>query len=63
VCYTKSDLYETRAAGPDARYVSAVTGQGVAAWLDEVLFGHIAPGEHVLEIDYAEYARAEAELA
>ncbi len=63
VCYTKSDLYKDAPASPNARYTSAQTGQGIAAWLDEILFGHLAIGSHSLEIDYAEYARAEAALA
>jgi CobW/HypB/UreG, nucleotide-binding domain len=65
VCFTKSDLY------PDypelgiahARQLSAKSGQGVAAWLNEVLSGEIAGGDQALEIDYSEYARAEAALA
>jgi hypothetical protein len=65
VCFTKSDLY------PDypeigisrARQLSAKSGQGVAAWLNEVLSGSIATGDQALEIDYSEYARAEAALA
>ena len=65
VCFTRSDLY------PDypemgiahARQLSAKSGQGVAAWLNEVLSGAIAGGDQVLEIDYSEYARAEAALA
>jgi Ni2+-binding GTPase involved in maturation of urease and hydrogenase len=69
VVYTKSDLFG--AAGqmrkPERlipqRYVSAQTGQGIAAWLDEVLMGQIAPGARTLNIDYEEYAQAEAALA
>jgi hypothetical protein len=59
IYYTKADLY------PDhpGRRISARTGQGVAAWLDEVLSGDHFSGQRVLEIDYAEYARAEAALA
>jgi len=58
VVYTKADLYGVR----DGRSVSGKTGQGVAAWLDEVLFGSLPVGSKTLDIDYAEYARAEAEL-
>lgn len=65
VCFTKSDLYlqypETGAR--HVRQLSAKSGQGVAAWLDEVLSGTIPAGEQTLEIDYAHYARAEAALA
>jgi hypothetical protein len=65
VCFTKSDLYPDH---PDlgithARRLSAKSGQGVAAWLNEVLSGAIASGDQILEIDYSDYARAEAALA
>ncbi len=65
VCFTKSDLYsdypETGAA--HVRQLSAKTGQGVIAWLNEVFSGEIARADRALKIDYAEYARAEAALA
>jgi hypothetical protein len=35
----------------------------VAAWLDEVLYGDGVAGREILDIDYAQYARAEAALA
>jgi hypothetical protein len=65
VCFTKADLYPDY---PDlgaarVRQLSAKSGQGVAAWLSEVLSGTIPTGDQALEIDYAEYARAEAALA
>src|ERR1700689_4356017 len=65
VCFTKSDLYPEypETAAPHVRQLSAKSGQGVAAWLNEVLSGAIAGGDQVLEIDYSEYARAEAALA
>jgi hypothetical protein len=63
ICYTKSDLYPWAPQATHARYLSAVTGQGVAAWLDELLSGQLAAGSRTLDIDYAEYARAEAALA
>jgi len=65
VCYTKSDLYTyfPQLSGAPVRYLSPLTGEGVDAWLDEVLTGHIQPGAHILEIDYERYARAEASLA
>jgi hypothetical protein len=65
VCFTKSDLspdYPSTAA-EHVRQLSAVTGQGVAAWLDEVLSGTISAATRPLEIDYAQYAQAEAALA
>jgi hypothetical protein len=65
VCFTKSDLYPDypETAAPNVRQLSAKTGQGVAAWLNEVLSGAIATGDQSLVIDYSEYARAEAALA
>ena len=66
VCFTKSDLFpdvpEMRTAAP-VRYLSSLTGDGVTAWLDEVLEGAIASGTKILDIDYEHYARAEARLA
>ena len=65
VCFTKSDLFPDypEIGVPHARQLSAKSGQGVAAWLNEVLSGAIARGDQALEIDYSEYARAEAALA
>ena len=65
VCFTKSDLYPEypETAAPHVRQLSAKSGHGVAAWLNEVLSGTIATGDQALEIDYSEYARAEAALA
>jgi len=50
------------APSPQSRRVSALTGQGVAAWLDEVLNGRLSAGTQLLDIDYARYAAAEAAL-
>ncbi|MGC2398645.1 MAG: GTP-binding protein [Acidobacteriaceae bacterium] len=65
VCFTKSDLYPDYPPLTDGkvRQLSARSGQGVAAWLDEILSGVMARGEKALEVDYSEYARAEAALA
>jgi hypothetical protein len=65
ICVTKSDLHQDHPdiAGAPVRYLSAVTGQGVAEWLDEVLAGDMASGARILDIDYERYARAEAALA
>jgi hypothetical protein len=65
VCVSKADLYPDAEgiAGVDALWVSAKTGQGVEAWLDEILFGSREAGRTTLEIDYARYAQAEAALA
>ena len=48
---------------PGARVLpmAACTGQGIGDWLDAVLAEESA-AQHVLNIDYARYARAEAEL-
>jgi Ni2+-binding GTPase involved in maturation of urease and hydrogenase len=64
VLLTKSDLYPSAPIIPGAvaRRVSAVTGQGVAAWLDEVMEGRLRAGSRILDIDYARYAEAEAAL-
>ena len=65
VCFTKSDLYQQcpETGAQHVRQLSAKSGQGVAAWLNEVLSGTLPIGEQSLEIDYAHYARAEAALA
>jgi len=65
ICFTKSDIYPDR---PEldvsgVRQISAHTGQGIAAWLDEVLAGELSTKKDVLEMDYARYAQAEAALA
>jgi hypothetical protein len=66
VLFTKSDLSQTQpqplAPSPQSRHLSAVTGQGVAEWLDEVLSGRLRAGGQLLDIDYARYAAAEAAL-
>ncbi|HTB12852.1 MAG TPA: GTP-binding protein [Bryobacteraceae bacterium] len=61
VCFTKSDLYPDPPRAVNTRQVSAHTGQGVAAWLDEVMSGKL--GGTTLDIDYDRYAQAEAALA
>ncbi len=64
VCFTKSDLYSDYPSivARHIRQISARTGQGVAAWLDEVLSGGLMAGSQILDIDYEQYARAEAAL-
>lgn len=65
VCFTKADLgFRLPEVGSShVRQLSAKTGQGVAAWLDEILSGTISAGTKILNIDYQQYARAEAALA
>ena len=65
ICVTKSDVYPQL---PDlgvqhVRQISAQSGQGVDAWLDEVLAGEISAHKDVLDIDYERYAQAEVALA
>jgi len=64
ICFTKSDISPEFPAifSRVVRQVSAKTGQGVAAWLNEVLSGEISAGTEILDIDYDQYARAEAAL-
>jgi hypothetical protein len=65
VCFTKSDASSSypKIDVAHVRQISARTGQGVAAWLDEILGGTIPAGERALPIDYEQYAKAEAALA
>lgn len=65
VCFTKIDQHDTFPAIPGApvHYISGLTGEGIAEWLDEVLVGQLPAGRKILNIDYERYARAEAALA
>jgi hypothetical protein len=65
VCLSKADLYPNAADVPDkeVRRLSAKTMQGIAEWLDEILYATLESGITTLDIDYARYARAEAALA
>ena len=65
VCMTKTDVYSDFAEIPHAeiRYISAKSGKGVQEWLDEILSGSYTAGTKTLDIDYEQYARAEAALA
>ena len=66
VLYTKWDRPPGLSAQPPdlpgSRHISALTGQGVAEWLDEILNGRLRAGSRLLDIDYARYAAAEAAL-
>jgi hypothetical protein len=65
ILYTKWDGPPGLSAPPDlpgSRRISALTGEGVAAWLDEILNGRLSAGTRLLDIDYARYAAAEAAL-
>ncbi len=64
VCTTHQDLCQNAPALPfpiDFQ-LSGRTGRGVRAWLDEVLHSHRIPGTRPLDIDYKQYAEAEAAL-
>jgi CobW/HypB/UreG family nucleotide-binding protein len=65
VCVTKSDLYPKLPplGVQHVRQISAQSGQGVVAWLDEMLAGELSAAKDVLDIDYERYAQAEAALA
>ena len=65
VCFTKSDLYPNPSSLPLARtrQLSAKTGQGISAWLDEIMSGSLPLSGATLDIDYKRYAQAEAALA
>jgi hypothetical protein len=64
VAFTKCDLYTEfpPVPAPARRFLSALTGHGVSAWLDEILSGAVPVGRTLLDIDYEHYARAEAAL-
>ena len=68
ICFTKADLHPPCPQFPSGvphipiRQVCSATGQGVLAWLDEVLSGTSSCSGQPLEIDYQQYAQAEAAL-
>jgi hypothetical protein len=64
VCFSKADLYSEFPDLPSgfALRLSAVTGEGVQEWMQEVLAGSRVPGSRLLEVDYQRYADAEAAL-
>lgn len=61
VCTTKSDLYPDGALPADFR-ISAVTGEGIESWLDELFSGRRIAGSRMLTVDYDRYAAEEAAL-
>src|ERR1035441_5452204 len=62
VCFSKADLFDAFPALPDvpARYLSSRTGEGVSAWLDDILGGRFRTGGGVFQNDYERDARAGA---
>jgi hypothetical protein len=65
VCFTKADIHPVvpPISHGSVRQISAKTGQGVPEWIDEVLSGNLTAGSELLDIDYEQYAKAEAALA
>ncbi len=64
ICYSHADLpveFPPIGAGP-IRKLSGRTGEGVRAWLNEVLSGAWIPAHRVPEVDYEIYAQAESAL-
>jgi hypothetical protein len=64
VCFSKADMHVDFPELPTgfAPRLSGVTGDGVPAWLNEMLGGTKIPGSHLLNVDYRRYAAAEAAL-
>lgn len=65
VCFSKAELHTGFPELPCgfALRLSAQTGQGVSAWLQEILAGTLVPGSRLLrDVDYQQYAKAEAAL-
>jgi CobW/HypB/UreG, nucleotide-binding domain len=65
ICFSKADLYTQfpELPGGAALRLSSTTGLGVSEWLHEVLAGTRIAGSRLLEdVDYQEYAQAEASL-
>lgn len=65
VCFTKADVSPDVPAieAVAVRQLSAKTGRGVAAWLNEITSGQLTCSGKTLDIDYEQYAKAEAALA
>jgi len=64
VWFSKADLCGSPPWLPrvTTRSMSARTGRGIAEWLNQVLSGNEAAGTRLLDINYEEYAQAEAAL-
>ncbi len=64
VCVTKRDLHEDlpELMFPIDYHLSGKTGDGVEEWLDEILAAKRVVGARLLDIDYRQYAVAEAAL-
>jgi Ni2+-binding GTPase involved in maturation of urease and hydrogenase len=64
LCLTKTDLYPElpQLPFPVDFQISSRSGMGVDAWMEEVLSGRRVAGARLLDVDYHEYAAAEAAL-
>ncbi len=63
VCTSKFDRYPDAEPISQALRISSTTGEGVAAWLDLILGDNQTACPRALEIDYEQYAAAEAALS
>jgi hypothetical protein len=61
LCAGKSDLYPDARPHADFR-VSAVSGEGIEEWLEELFSGRRIAGARLLTVDYDRYAAEEAAL-
>jgi hypothetical protein len=64
LCLSKRDLHSSphRLPFPVDFHLSALSGEGVEDWLNEVMEGTRVVGAHLLDVDYGRYAEAEAAL-
>jgi Ni2+-binding GTPase involved in maturation of urease and hydrogenase len=64
LCLTKQDLDPElpRLTFPLDCYLSARSGAGVESWIDEIVSSNRVVGAHLLDVDYDQYALAEAAL-
>ncbi len=64
LCLSKTDRHDgcPELPVPVDFQLSAVTGQGIAAWLEDVRSGKRVVGARILDLDYERYAEAEAAL-
>jgi len=64
LCATKMDRYSAcpELPVPVDFQLSAITGQGITEWLDEVRSGSRIVGAQLLDVDYGRYGEAEAAL-
>lgn len=65
ICMTKADVYPQTPQLPFPLHfqISGRSGMGVDGWLEDALSGNRVAGARLLDVDYEEYATAEAALA